>query len=395
MKQFKFFSVLTITALSLLACKKQTSILPESENVKTDELATAASYGENDEEGLGEGGKHVYTLSNKVSGNAVLDFARSSNGTLTYKASYTTGGTGTGGGLGNQGAVIITDDKEDNLLLAVNPGSNSISSFKIKENGLQLQSTVSSGGMRPVSITQHQNSVYVLNAGGNGNISGFKLGNNDKLIPIANSTRALSSTAAGAAQISFVNEGKVLVITEKATNKIITYTVNEWGISGAMHSITSANPTPFGFDAGRNGNIFVSEAAGGAAGASTLSSYHVYNNGVITLTDGPVGANQSAACWVVITSNGKYAYTTNTASNNISNYNVNRQSGTINVNTAIAATSGMGPIDAALSNNSKYLYVLNAGSHTIGGYAVANNGGLSSIQTTTGIPIGATGLAAR
>ncbi|MGF2414536.1 MAG: lactonase family protein, partial [Ferruginibacter sp.] len=384
-----------ITVLSLLACKKQTSILPESENVKTDELSIAARRGENGEEGFEERGKHVYTLSNQASGNAVLDFTRSSNGTLTYNAAYATGGTGTGGGLGNQGAVIITEDEDDNLLLAVNPGSNSISSFKIKENGLQLRSTVSSGGMRPVSITQHQNIVYVLNAGGNGNISGFKLGNNNKLMPIANSTRALSSTAAGAAQISFVNEGKVLVITEKATNKIITYTVNEWGIAGAMHSITSANPTPFGFDAGRNGNVFVSEAAGGATGASTLSSYRVYYNGVITLTDGPVSASQSAACWVVITGNGKYAYTTNTASNNISNYNINRQSGSINVNTAIAATTGMGPIDAALSNNSKYLYVLNATSHTIGAYAVANNGNLSSVQTTTGIPVGATGLAAR
>jgi 6-phosphogluconolactonase len=395
MQQLKNFTVFAVTALVLMACKKETSLLPETENATADEFTTAASRGEHDEEEFGGRGKHVYTLSNQLSGNAVLDYTRSSNGTLTYKASYATGGTGTGGGLGNQGAVIIAENEDDDLLLAVNPGSNSISSFKIKENGLQLRSTVSSGGMRPVSITQHQNIVYVLNAGGNGNISGFKLSSNDKLIPITNSTRALSSTAAGAAQISFVNEGKVLVITEKATNKIITYTVNEWGITGAMHSITSANPTPFGFDAGRNGNIFVSEAAGGAAGASTLSSYRVYNNGVITLTDGPVGANQSAACWVVITGNGKYAYTTNTASNNISNYNVNRLSGNININTAIAATTAMGPIDAALSNNSKYLYVLNAGSHTIGAYAVANNGSLSNIQTVTGIPAGATGLVAR
>jgi 6-phosphogluconolactonase (cycloisomerase 2 family) len=237
--------------------------------------------------------------------------------------------------------------------------------------------------------------VYVLNAGGAGNISGFKLSNNNKLNPIANSERALSSSASGAAQISFVNEGRVLVITEKATNKIITYTVNEWGIPGTMHSITSANATPFGFAAGKNGNIFVSEAAGGAAGASTLSSYRVYDNGVITLTKGPVGANQSAACWVVITDNGKYAYTTNTASNNISNFNVSRNTGNLSVNTAIAATTGMGPIDAALSNNSKYLYTVNAGSHTIGAYAVANNGSLSSVQIIAGLPVGATGLAAR
>lgn len=396
MKQIKHLAVFAITALTLLGCKKETGILPEKEISVSEELATSANSSRNDEDRFGSGaGKHLYTLSNQVSGNAVLDYYRNANGTLIFNASYPTGGTGTGGGLDNQGAVLITEDEVEELLLAVNPGSNSISSFKIKENGLQLKSTVSSGGMRPVSITQHQNIVYVLNAGGTGNISGFKIGSNGKLTAIVNSTRPLSSSTSGAAQVSFVNEGKVVVITEKATNKIITYTINEWGLPGAMHAITSANPTPFGFDAGGKGNIFVSEAAGGAPGASNLSSYRVYNNGVITLIDGPVGAGQSAACWVVITGNGKYAFTTNTASNNISNYNVNRQNGNISVNTAIAATTGIGPIDAALSNNSKYLYILNAGSHTIGVYGVTNNGSLSSLQTVTGIPVGANGLAAR
>ena len=389
MKQLNRIAVFAVTALSLAACQKQSKILlPETNSI--DEAAITSTN--NSEFGNGNV-KHVYTLSNQVSGNAVLDYVRASDGKLTYSNAYATGGTGTGGGLGNQGAVILTED-DDNVLLAVNPGSNSISSFKVSSNGLQLKSTVNSGGMRPVSITQHNDIVYVLNAGGAGNISGFKLSNN-KLTPIANSERALSSSASGAAQISFVNEGRVLVVTEKATNKIITYTVNEWGIAGTMHFITSANATPFGFDAGKNGNIFVSEAAGGAAGASTLSSYRVYNNGVITLTEGPVGANQSAACWVVITDNGKYAYTTNTASNNISNFNVSRNTGNLSVNTAIAATTDMGPIDAALSNNSKYLYIVNAGSHSIGAYAIANNGSLSSVQTIAGLPVGATGLAAR
>ncbi len=394
MKQIKNIVVFAVTALSLASCQKESKLLLPVETPIDETLSAGTSRNENEEEF--EGGRHVYTLSNQASGNAVLDYTRGSSGTLTYNTSYATGGTGTGGGLGNQYAVIITEgDEDDDVLLAVNPGSNSISSFKIKENGLQLKSTVSSGGTRPVSITQNKDIVYVLNAGGTGNISGFKLGNNNKLTAIANSTRPLSSIASGAAEVAFVNNGKVLVVTEKATNKIITYTVNEWGVPGIMHSITSANPTPFGFEPGRNGNIFVSEAVGGAPGASTLSSYHVNNNGTIYLIAGPVGANQSAACWVVITNNGKYAFTTNTASNNLSTFNVNKNTGSITVNTAIAATTDMGPIDAALSSNSKYLYILNAGSHTIGVYAVANNGSLSSVQTVTGIPVGANGLAAR
>ena len=390
MNYLQKLAAFTATVIALAACQKETQVSTDTEAVKAEQIAASAR--ENEDESR-NGNRHVYTISNQVSSNAVMDYKRASNGMLTFSASYATGGTGTGGGLGNQGAVALDEDAE--IVLAVNPGSNSISSFKVTGNGLNLKSTVSSGGMRPVSITQHDDIVYVLNAGGDGNISGFKLGNNDMLTPIPNSTRPLSSTASGAAQISFVNDGRVVVITEKATNKIITYTINEWGVPGMMHSITSSTATPFGFDAGSNGNIFVSEAAGGAAGASKLSSYHVGYNGSISLLTGSVGANQSAACWVVITNNGKYAYTTNTASNNLTNYNINNYNGSIAVNTAIAATTDMGPIDAALSNNSKYLYILNAMSHSIGVYDVANNGSLSLIQTVTGLPVGANGLAAK
>ena len=390
MKHLKVLAAFISTVIIIISCQKQADLIPKSDAVKFDEVSLNKT--ENEEESFGGGDKHVYTLSNQVSANTVMDYQRASNGTLTFDAAYPTGGTGTGGGLGNQGAIALDEDGE--ILLAINPGSNSISLFKINENGLTLKSTVSSGGMRPVSITMEDDIVYVLNAGGTGNISGFKL-NNNNLTAIANSTRPLSSASSGAAQVSFVNEGKVLVVTEKATNKIITYTVNEWGLPGMMHSINSSTATPFGFDAGKNGNIFVSEAAGGAAGASKLSSYHVNNDGSITLLTGSVGANQSAACWVVITNNGKYAYTTNTASNNLTNFDINKSTGAIHVNTAIAATTGMGPIDAALSNNSKYLYILNSGSHSIGVYKVDNDGSLSNVQTVSGVPAGATGLAAR
>lgn len=396
MNQLKQLAALAVTVLAFAACQKETkfSASAEENTLLKSEQATA-----NPEEGannFGGGNKHVYTLSNQVSGNSVVVYNRAGNGRLTYSGSYATGGTGTGGGLGNQGAVIMGgDDNDEDVLLAVNAGSNSISSFKIKNGGLSLKSTISSGGMRPVSIAQHGDVVFVLNGGGVNNICGFRLKNNGTLVSIANSTRPLSAASTGPAQVSFVNDGKVLVITEKGTNKIITYTVNEWGIPGAMHSITSSSPTPFGFATTEDKNIFVSEAVGGAPGASVLSSYRISNNGNITLVDGSVGAGQSAACWVVITSNGKYAYVTNTASNNLTNFNINTNSGNISVNNAIAATTGMGPIDAALSNNSKYLYTLNAGSNTIGVYGVAGNGSLSLLQTVTGVPAGATGLTAR
>jgi 6-phosphogluconolactonase (cycloisomerase 2 family) len=394
MKQKRKLIAIAITAVIFAACQKDAKFSTQPADPATDLTTESARKGHGDDSHE-SGPGHVYTLSNQASGNKVMDYRRAADGTLTFAASYSTGGNGTGGGLGNQGAVIMGDDDDGDMLFAVNAGSNTISSFRITDNGLYLKSTVNSGGVQPVSITQHDDIVFVLNAGGSGNISGFRLSEHGRLHPIPNSTRPLSANNAGAAQISFVNDGKVVAITEKATNKITSYTVSEDGIPGAMHTLTSANTTPFGFAVGNDKKIFVSEAAGGAPGASTLSSYRIQNTGTISLADGPVGANQSAACWVVITNNGKYAYTTNTASNNLSTFRINSSSGNIEVLSAISAPTGMGPIDAALSPNSKFLYVLNSGSHSISAYSISNNASLSNVQTVAGVPAGATGLAAK
>lgn len=377
MKQKQIFTAIAIASIFLASCQKVETIYQEIK-------------------GKGDGSDHGYvlTLSNQTSGNKLIAYTRSSAGKLMYMGEYPTGGTGTGGGLGNQGAVILS--KGENFALAVNSGSNSISAFKVSGKKPQLVSTVSSGGIMPVSITMHKDLIFVLNAGGSGNISGFKMHENGSLYPIPNSTRPLSAMNAGAAQISFVADGNAVAITEKATNKITTYTISSHGMPGTMHSITSANNTPFGFAVGNYGIIYVSEAAGGAAGESTVSSYRVSSNGMISLVDGPVSAGQTAACWVVLTNNGKYAYATNTGDNTITSFKADHV-GNLDVLDAVSVMTGMGstPIDAALSNNSKYLYILNSGNESIGAYAVNADGSLNHIENVTGLPDGANGLVAK
>jgi 6-phosphogluconolactonase len=335
----------------------------------------------------------VYTLSNEASGNRVLAYSRSAAGTLSFRAAYATGGNGTGSGLGSQGSVILSGD--NGFLLAVNAGSHSVSSFKLAGGDLQLLSTVASGGTMPISISEHNNLVYVLNAGGTGNISGFTLDAGGNLHSLANSSRPLSSSGAGPAQISFARNGAVVVVTEKMTNKIISYTIKDDGTPGIMHTLTSANATPFGFAVGTDGILYVSEAAGGAPGASTVSSYQVAGDGAISLIEGPVPAGQTAACWVVLTNNEKFVYATNTGSNTVSSFHASG-SGMLNVLEAVAAGMDINvPIDAALSNNSKFLYVLNSGSGSITGMAVNHDGSLGFLQNVGGLPHGDVGLAAK
>ena len=54
----------------------------------------------------------VYTMTNSVTGNEVLVFVRSAEGSLTSAGAFETDGVGTGGGLGNQGGVLLTSDNQ-------------------------------------------------------------------------------------------------------------------------------------------------------------------------------------------------------------------------------------------------------------------------------------------
>jgi 6-phosphogluconolactonase len=68
---------------------------------------------------------------------------------------------------------VLSED--GSLLFAVNAGSNSVTIFRVSGHTLTATNTVSSGGTMPVSLTVRGNLVYLVNAGGVPNISGFKV----------------------------------------------------------------------------------------------------------------------------------------------------------------------------------------------------------------------------
>jgi 6-phosphogluconolactonase (cycloisomerase 2 family) len=261
---------------------------------------------------------------------------------------------------------------------------------------LTLTSKTPSGGTRPVSLTVHDDLLYVLNGGGVNNISGFRIQDNGTLQPIAGSTRPLSAAATGPAQIEFDRDGEVLVVTEKATNKIDIYPV-ENGVAQAGKVRNSVGVTPFGFAFDKRDHLIVSEAFGGAAGASALSSYNVEEEWAELQTISPsVKDTQSAACWVVTTKNGRWAYTSNTGSGTISGYNI-AKNGSLSLINADGKTgiTGANPTDMALSRNSQYLYAITPANGVVNAFKVGANGSLTNINGANGIPASAVGLAAR
>jgi 6-phosphogluconolactonase len=333
----------------------------------------------------------VYTSTNSATGNEIRAFDRAPDGSLAPAGSFATAGTGTGGGLGNQGAVVLDDHAE--RLFAVNAGSDSITSFKVTHRGIRIRDVEQSNGDRPISLSLHGDLLYVLNAGSD-QISGFRIRGGGDLRPLAGSTRALSGAGTDPAQVEFSPFGDLLAVTEKATNRIDTFLIGSDGRPGPLRSQPSAGETPFGFAFDTRGNLIVSEAFGGAPNASALSSYDVAPDGGIAPISPVVLTGQTAACWVVVTENGRFAYTTNTGSGNISSYAVDRD-GSIALLESIAADTGAGsaPTDLAL-DTSRHLFVLNSGSGAVGAYRVRGDGGLVPVDLVGGLPAGSTGLAA-
>lgn len=335
----------------------------------------------------------VYIMTNSASGNQVIVYSRAADGTLTWQANYATNGLGISGLTGsNQGGLVLSEDGR--WLIVVNAGSNDISVFSVNHKGLTLTDKASSQGTMPISATIDGNLVYVLNTGGTestGNIAGYQL-TDGQLSPISGSVQPLSGATAPA-QISFNPSGRVLVVTEKSTNKIDTYTVNDQGVASAPNVQASNGGTPFGFDFTNSGTLIVSEAAGGPSGTSAVSSYDISDSGTLTVLSPSVPDTQQAACWLIATGNGQFAYTTNAHSTTISSYSISGD-GKISLLNSKAATVGGTDLDMALARNSRFLYIFDNGDHAIVAYQVHADGNLTWLQTTNGIPAGADGLAA-
>jgi 6-phosphogluconolactonase len=335
----------------------------------------------------------VYTLSNEAASNAVVVYARSAEGALSARASFATGGKGSGSGLGDQGSLVY--DKAQSHFLAVNAGDDSISMLALEEDGnLALLAKVASGGVKPISITYAGNIVYVLNAGDDthaANISGFRITGKD-LVAIAASTQPLSAAQPGPAQIQFTPDGKQLVVTEKGTNMIDTYAVTA-GVAAAPRSQASAGMTPFGFAFSGANRLIVSEAFGGAENAGATSSYTLAADGKLSPITSSALSAQSAPCWVSVVAN--HAFVTNTKTNNVTAYTI-ATGGALTLLDASgeSATTGATPIDVAASDDG-FLYTLNAGAHSLSVFAIGADGHLTKKADVAGVPATAVGLVAR
>jgi 6-phosphogluconolactonase len=326
----------------------------------------------------------VFALTNAPSGNAVIAYSRAADGSLSPAGTFATGGTGAG--FGSQDAIVVTADRR--FVLAVNAGSNSVSVFRVRHDSLQLVDTESSGGVLPTSIAVRNGLVVVLNAGEPNNVTGFQLSPAGDLSAIPGFTRPLSAAQTAPAQVGFSHDGDTIIVSERATNRISTFSFAGGELEGPFVT-PSAGPTPFGFASGARNTLFVSEAGAGG-GAST---YRV-DGTALDAVSSAIMTGQRAACWAVLTRNGRFGYVTNAGTGNISGFAIapDGSAALLDIDGVTAVTGG-NPTDIAISQDGRYLYTRVANLASIAVFRIEADGSLTPLPSLTGTPSGLAGLA--
>ena len=283
------------------------------------------------------------------------------------------------------------------FLFAVNAGSNQISVLKIKKNDLTVVDLVNSGGIRPISL-RSTTICSTCSTRAALPILPVSRRRDGTLTPLPDSTRPLiGGAAADPAQVGFSSDGSLLVVTEKAGNRINTYTVDDDGLPSAPIDNASNGTTPFGFAFNNAGTLVVSEAFGGAPNASAASSYGAPETGILS-------CGQRRRCQIL---KPPVAGSSSRTTENLRSSRIPAAARfpAIDVGTAetlalansVAGSTGMdsAPIDMTLSNNSRYLFVIAAGSQSVVSFRVNQNGTLTMVDAAGGLPLGAQGIAAR
>jgi len=384
----------------------------------------------------------VFTMTNAADGNEIIVYTRNrQSGELTYTGSpFSTGSTGGDSlleappddPLASQNSLVVADS----CLLAVNAGSNTVTSFQIRVvnqdliAGFERISIVGSGGDIPVSIAYSSATslVYVLNSGAPGSIMGFTLSEGCILEPIPGSIVSLNQGlrdlppppegppyfVSSPAQIGFTPDSQQLLVTIKGINgnPLSGGTINHYDVNSSTGLVSNLRTfetgitsiVPFSFDFDGDDNLIIVDAFGSSApGSANAGSVSLYNFQGIDNTVSFVqnaSVSQTAVCWIKYRSS--CAFTTNNGSSSISSLSV--QNGSVTLIQSVAAELN-NPIDEIFSPDGKYLYALSTG-HTSDGqprvyvYDVSSTCGLNQIQVISdGIPseiitgFGAVGMA--
>ena len=336
--------------------------------------------------------RYLYTVTNDTKQNGVAVLQQNADGSLTEVAGspFPAGGKGLrGGDIDQQGAIHVYGP----YVLAVNPGSNSVAVFhKSDSGGLTpvVGSPFPSRGSTPLSLTVHEDLVYVANQAASfakpssaPNIVGFRMSNHGALTPVARSTIDFPA-GHGPAQIAFNPKGRIVALTsgfqDEATNNVHIYRVRADGTleEGAGSPIHTAGVSgSVGFSWNPEGNrVYVSNFNGDAVTVFDVDE----ETGAVKQVGDTYKTHGLAPCWTVLSSDGKTLYVANFVSNSISVFDVRANGELTRLGTAKRrGATGPDTKDLVLSKDEKFLYAVVSGRRNISIFSIGANRKLTEL----------------
>lgn len=342
-------------------------------------------------------GGFVYVMSNSSEANEIMVFNRSRSGKLHHNTFATTATGGKGGNanapadpLGSQNSLIY--DEESKLLFAVNAGDNTVSVLSPSKFRKKLKVTdlVPSGGAIPVSIAVNEGKVYVLNAGGAGVVTTYRITAQNKLhqlsrieLGLSNSETIPFNNVMAPGQVGIDTLSRHLIVANAGGQEVLTVDLNKNGIPvGDIVSTSTPGVVPFSFASTRFGATLVAEA-----GSGSISSFDVAEaSNALPLITASAATLQAAACWVLAHDNG-FAYVSNTVSNTLSSFTYNRL-GEVTLLEDVAGQTASAPTDMAFANDQSFIYSVDAASGVISGFSVnEKTGKLTHVESEENLPV--------
>jgi 6-phosphogluconolactonase len=366
------------------------------------------------------GATRVFSISNATPNNTLVHWVQRGNGTLKRVQTIRTGGSG---GLAPQpgceppGGCPMLDTQSSvvtrgRLVFAVNAGSDTITSFRLRRNGRLARVDVqSSMGDFPNSLAVKRGVLYALNSHSD-SIAGFRFDRQGEMRRIVNSVRGLAQTQMNQTlsprQVGFDRTGRVLIVTRLSPlpGGIDTFLLNSRNRPGQAIANAPSTPLPFGFAVDRYNNLVMSQVSAPPelAMPGNTATYDINTQtGQLTPIE-TVTADGVAPCWVVVTRDGRYAFVVNTGGGappaTVARYSLT-SAGDLTLLGVTGENNANGDqfarTDEVLSRNGRYLFVLEPGivsdSSEVDIYR-RSGGNLTLVgQTPANLPAGMSGLA--
>src|SRR6516162_2403639 len=396
---------------------------------------------------------HLYMQTNEVQ-NAIIRYHRAAGGALTELERCLTGGAGSGtfkpisgqesapNSFEGAGSIILTPDRR--FLFTTNGGDNSVSSFRVSDDGrltlLDVKPTGNSvegksGTAKSLAFAPSTRTLFVLHSFGADHLRLMTVDGEGKLkLRAERYTVNTYSKRNRVATMVVVSPNEQLVIVGTTFDEPIALTglypdgspilwVQRAG--GAFHSIASNAPDPDGlavfqlqmdgslgtarfYDA-KGGSPFyiaflheqpntfvIGYAVGDGCSMGTIEKDGTVNIGPLVKLDTSAGV-PSELCWLAVSPDDRTVYAANFGYSNISSYHINSRGLELACDPACPKIPGdgtarglngtvtSGPADNWITSDGAYLYQIYGNASKLVGYATQPDGSLNEI-TNVKIP---------